>query len=502
MEHHKQLVTRFGVTSDGIPPEYVARKYSSTCLYEPEDMLWHHNRDVLRDNTVEPPSLESDMPRYKTARKDVLNIRFHGARSQVRPEHPEIYLANTTRDNRGSQTMPDMRQHKEAMEYRIENYKDFVNDNLADQTEDSGTWEAPAIIKALRGTWEKFKRRATWFDTSLSAEYHGHNQRQSSTSKMRLIKRDDNDKVRVLSEMPSSVFTNSKVVLSNPNRKKVIVGRREVPTHRFTVAKYGRAPPSVVRHYDATKKMDYVTPTQEFKNSEEHAMRALAIVMSAEAGDKHRDMAECTTSFDESAKTMTDRHKGKHPNVRRALDNTENTQDIVENMVVILEGRQARHQQDGDLQARRHHGYYDPELYDAAQETEHRVVKLIEDPFASAKMKRYALTEIDEPGSMETAIYSTSHQPTIEQIRDAQRKGLIDYEKEESVTVYRGKQGPTEAQRLNTIGSLRQTDETRFDDSAVKARIVGPIGQKSRIRRHVRYEPVSGLGDIESNHSR
>lgn len=502
MEQHKQLITRFGVTSDGIPQEYFARKFVNTCLYEPEDMLWHHNRDVLRDNTIEPPSLESDMPRYTTARKDVLNIRFDGARSQVRPDHPEIYLANTTRDNRGSQKDPNMRQHKEGLEYRIGKYKDFVNDNLSDKTQDSGTWEGPSIIKAQRGTWATFKNRAAWFGTSLSAEHHGHNTTQSKTSKMRMITCDDNDKVRILSEVPATLFTPSEVVFGGKSHRKVIVGRRDVPTHRFDVARYGRAPNSVVRHYDATKKMDYVVPTQSFQESEERVLRSLAIVMAAESGDRHRDLSECGTSFTKSDEMIMNRKIGKHGDVRRAMDDTENTQNIVENMVVILECRHARNHQNNDIQARRNHGYYDPDLYDAARENDHKSVKPIENPFTAAKLKMYALTEIDDPGSAETVIYSSSVQPTITQIRDAQRKGLIEYDKDESTTVFRGECPRTESQRLNTIGSLKQTDQTSFDDSAIKARLVGPIGKKSRIRRHIRYEPISGLSDIESNHSR
>jgi len=499
MEHHQQLITRFGVTSAGIPNEYIARKYSNTCLYEPEDMLQEHFRDTLKDNTLEPPSLESDMPRYNNGAKDVLNIRYEGARSKVQPDHPDMYLANTTRDDRGSQTGVDMRRHKEGMEYRIERYKDFVSDKLSDQTEDSGVWEGPSIIKAQRSTWAKFKKRATWFDTSLSATYNPHNYRQSSTSKMKLIKRDDNDKVRILSEVPSQLFTHSEVVYGK-NHKKSIVGRREVPTHRFTVAKYGRAPPSRKYTYDSRSKIDAAVPTTDFQESEEAAMKSLAIVMSAESSGACRDLSECTASFDEGMTTNSNRHKGKHGNTRRALDEMKQTQDIVENIVVILEAKNARHEQDGDIAKRRNHKWYDQDIYDNVKESKHVSIKYIADPFASARLKRYSLTDIDGEDSMETAIYSTSNMPTIDKIRDAQRKGLIEYDKEESTTIYRGKTGPSNSDRLNTVDSVRATDETEFNDSAVKARIVGPIGEKSRIRRHMRYEPREGLEDINSRH--
>jgi hypothetical protein len=499
MEHHQQLITRFGVTSAGIPNEYLARKDINTCLYEPEDLLRDHFRDTLRDNTLESPSLESDMPRYNNGAKDVLNNRYQGARSAVQPNHPDMYLANTTRDERGSQTGVNMIRHKEGMKYRIERYKDLVSDKLSDQTEDSGVWEGPSVIKAQRSTWAKFKKRATWFDTSLSATYNPHNYRQSSTSKMKLITRDDNDKVRILSEVPSKLFTHSEVVYGK-NHKKVIVGRRDVPTHRFTVAKYGRAPSSHKHKYDSRSKMDAAVPTADFKESEEAALKSLAIVMSAESGNACRDSAECTTSFQEGMKTNTDRHKGKQGNTRKALDEMQQTQDIVENMVVILESKNVRHAQDGDIAKRRGHKWYDQDIYDNVKESKHASIKLIADPFASARLKRYAITDIDGEDSMETVMYSSSGMLTIDQIRDAQRKGLIEYDNEESATVYRGQTGPSVSDRLNTIESVKATDETEFNDSAIKARTVGSIGEKSRIRRHVRYEPRSGLEDIDSRH--
>jgi hypothetical protein len=316
---------------------------------------------------------------------------------------------------------------------------------------------------------------------------------------MKLIRRDDNDKVRILSEVPSQLFTHSEVVYGR-NHKKSIIGRREVPTHRFTVAKYGRAPPSRKYTYDSRGKIDAAIPTTDFQESEEAAMKSLAIVMSAESGGMCRESAECTTSFDEGMTTNANRHKGKQGNTRRALDEMKQTQDIVENIVVILEAKNARHEQDGDIARRRNHKWYDQDIYDNVKESKHASIKYIADPFASARLKRYTLTEIDGEDSMETAIYSMSNMPTIDKIHEAQRKGLVEYDKEESSTMYRGKTGPTNSDRLNTVDSVRTTDETEFNDSAIKARIIGPIGEKSKIRRHIRYEPREGLEDISSRH--
>jgi hypothetical protein len=499
MEHHQQLITRFGVTSAGIPNEYIGRKYSSTCLFEPEDALQEHYRETLKDNTIVPPSMESDMPRYNHGAKDVLNNRFEGARSAVQPHHPDMYLANTTRDTRGAQTGADMRQHKEGMEYRIRRYTDFVSDKLSDQTETSGTWNGPAIIKAQRATWGKFKKNAKWFATSLSATYNPHNFRQSSTSKMKLITRDDNDKVQVLSEVPTQLFTHSEVVFGKKNRK-AIVGTRRVPTHRFDVAKYGRAPKSHRHTYDSRNKIDVAVPTTAFQKSEEATMKQLAIIMSAESSNLCRDSAECTTAFDEESKTNVIKKMGKHVDVRHSLDEMKQSQDIVESMVVVLEAKNARHQKGEDIANQRNHKWYDQEIYDDVKESKHTSIKFIEDPFATARTKQFAMTEIDGDGSMETAIYSMAFNPTITQIRDAQRQGLVEYDNEDSTTVYRGKTGVTEMTQRNAVGSMTEVDETEFNDSAIKARIIGSIGEKSKIRRHMRFEQRDGLGDVTSKH--
>jgi hypothetical protein len=503
MQYVRGRQTRFGQSGNigGIPSEYVARKYSSTCLFEPEDLVREHFRDTLKDNTLEPPSLESDMPRYNHGAKDVLNIRYEGARSKVKPEHPGIYIANTTRDERGSQTQPNMRNHKEGMEFRIERYKDFVNDPLTDQSVTEGPWQPQQQIKLGQHIKGFLKKRLNWFETGHVANHTAHNQVHSTTSRMKLIKRDDDGNAPVISDMTSTLFTPSVVVLGGKSHKTKLIGRRKVPSHKFTVAKYGRAPSSRVYKYDTSNNMFNAVQTTEFKKSEENALRNLAIIMSGEAGKSCRPEANCAEkTFDGSTETMVTRHNGKHGDNRKTLDEMKHSQDFIEQMVVILESKSQRKQSIGDIKKQRAHKYIDPDIYSEVRMNKHVSVKMLEDPFIEARKRRKALTEIDGGGSMETAIYSMAVVPTTEQIHNAQRKGMIEYDNEESTTVYRGKSGPTESERHNTIAAVRATDETEFTEHAIAERLVGPMSEKSRIRRHVRYEPRGGLGDIASNH--
>lgn len=502
MEYVKGRQTRYGQGGNigGIPPEYVARKYSNTCLFEPEDLVDEHFRDTLKDNSFEAPSLESDMPRHDHGAKNFINVRYEGARSAVQPDHPDMYLADTTRDERGAQTQPNMRNHKDDMQFRIERYKDFVNDPLTDQSYTEGVWEGPSIIKAAQHVKKDIKKRLKWFAVEHVGEHKTYNTTHPTTSQMKLIKRDDDGNAPVIAEMTSSVFTPSEVILGGKSHKTMIIGSRRVPSHKFDVAKYGRAPSSRIYKYDTTRNMINAVQTAEFKKSEENTLRKIAIIMSGEA---NRPVANCAPeTFDMSVEGMTMRHKGKHGDNRKTLDEMKHTQAFVEQLVMILESKSRKSQNIGDIKNQRAHKYIDPDIYSEARMGNHVSIKTLDDPYVDAHRKRNALTEIDGDGSMETAIYSMKVVPTTDQIHFAQRKGMIEYDNEESTTVYRGKSGPTESERHNTIDSVRATDETEFTEHQIAERLIGPMAEKSRIRRHVQFEPREGLGDIASNHTK
>lgn len=504
MEYIKGTQTRYGQSGNigGIPPEYVQQKYESTCLFSNEDVLDQHFRDTLKNNTVVPPSLESDQPRYYHGADNLLNVLHGGKRSKIEPSHPEIYIANTTRDERGSNVAPNMAIYREGMNYRLDRYKDLTSDAVTDQSVVEGTWSTPAVNAAKRSTWHDFKKRATWFDTSLSAQYNGALKQQTTTSRMHYIKREDNeyDSTRIITETPSTLFTPSQVIFDARNEKH-IAGRRRVPTHRFTRAKYGRAPKSHRTGYDWRENITKTEQTMDFKKSEQNSLRKLAVILSAENSKNKYTNSDTTTNFDTSAEAMTNRHVGKHGNVRIAMNNNTNDQDLMEQMVVDLECKSNRIKQIGDLKKQRMASYFDEDTLDDATMNSHVTIKAIEDPFADAMRRRMGIAEMDHDDSSMTQVYSVSHVPTVEQIAKARYNGLVEYDTNESREIYRGMTGKKVRNVKNVVNDSRLENEVDFIDRRVSERLIGPMGIKSRVRGMMRFEPTKGLGSISSKHS-
>lgn len=491
--------TRFGQNGNfgGIPPEYVAKKYEVTQLYEPENMLDEHFRSVLKDNTCEPPSLESDQPRYDHGAKNLINVMYEGSRSKVKPDMPEIYIANTTPDPRGIQTMPDMRRATVDATMARMKYKDLRSTATSDQSVDSGVWAPHAINQAMRGTWKGLKNREKWFSRSLSAKWPGIMQRPTThNSAMNYVEQDD-EKHHELAEVTTQVFTPSEVVFGR-GWTPVIVGARSVPTQELTVAKYGDMPRSAVYKYDASKNLWKAVPTKDFEESEELTLRGLARVMAGEAGCRAVD-ANPSHAFDRSAEGMHNSQTGKQANVRKALDSAEHTQEIVEHFVLIAENKKRRAQTSDDLKQQRLHRIIDTDMYSEGFEGNHASIRLIDDPFAIAHRRYYQLAEIDAEDSTEIPCYASAPVPTIDRIRAARGASWVDIDAEESMRVSRGKTNLHAPQQKNNVREMRDIDETVFRDADIASRLIGPIGEKDRIRRHLRFEPSAAvLADINA----
>lgn len=495
MEHQNAIITRLGITSQSLPREYIEERFSNTCLYESEDMLIDHNIDILKDNTCEAPHMESDMPRTNRGSKEVLHLHYDGARSAARPEHPDLYIANTTPDERGCQTDPNMRGYKNGMEYRIGKYTDLLSDKISDMSIKEGVWGPGAINKAQVGMRGDIKKRIKWFDRSRTMDSRSYNSTQSKESKAKLINIEEADGTNnVLSDIHSSVFTPGEVVFGK-NRKLSVIGRREVPTHRFNVAKYGNAPKSFRYKYDGRSKMTAAKPTIEFKKSEERVLSKLAVIMSNEASS-----SEYTTAFKQSDERIGGRVQAIHGDQRRALDNSINSQDIIEKLLMEQEIKKQMTRDERDSGKRKTHQYYDQEIYDDAKMNKHISIKHVENPFETARIGRCSLTELDTDKSMVTATYSASKIPSVYQIANRRDAGLIEYDNEDSVTVFRGGTGVAHTGICDTVGQMKEIDETQFDESPVTCRHSGSIGQKSKIRDKNLYEIRETLGEIRGKH--
>lgn len=492
MEYIRGTQTRFGQNGNvgGIPPEYVAEKYMTTQLVEPESMLDDHFRSMLKDNTCEPPSFESDMPRYNNGAKYLLNALHLGRTSEVMPDHPEIYIANTEGDRRGTENNPDFYQLRKATEDRMR-FKDLRSTATSDQSVDSGVWSPHAINQAMRGTWKGLKQREKWFSRSLSAGAAGvgvaHDTRGS---RMDYIQADD-EKHHDLAEVTTQVFTPSEVVFGR-GYTPVIVGARHVPSHEFNVAKYGDMPRSKQYKYDASKNQFKAVASADFQKSEELTLKGLAKVMSLEAGCAH---ANPTNAFDESAEGMDGRHVGKHGNVRKALDSAEHTQAVVESLVMESESKRGRANQNDDMKQRRLHSLIDPDIYGDTLLGKHVSIKLIDDPFTVAFRRKHALVEHEADPSMEIPSYASAPMPTVDQKRRARDSRLVEFEREESKQMFRGKTNLHKQEQKDVVQNARDIDETLLGDSSYAERHTGSMGNKSR---HLRYSQAESRDSLDA----
>ncbi len=499
MEFIRDRQTRYGQsgTIGGIPPEYVAEKYEVTQLVEPEDMLYEHMRETLKDNTCEPPSFESDMPRYDNGAKNLLNVQYEGSRSKVKPDMPDLYIANTEGDSRGTRGLPHMYHLRKATEDRMR-FKDLRSTATSDQSVDSGVWSAHSINQAMRGTWKGLKQRQKWFSRSLSAGATGVGlSRNERSSALNYIEADE-EKHHELAEVTTQVFTPSAVVLG-PGHKPVIVGARQVPTHEFHVAKYGDAPRSSVYRYDARNNQFKAEVTADFAKSEERTLKGLAMVMANEAG---ACKANPTTDFDGSTEGMADRRRGKHGNARKTLDTMLHTTEYVEALVAESQARHGRANQADDLKQQRLHRIIDEDIYTESELTKHLSIKLINDPFTVAFRRQHALVEHEAEDGVEAANYAKAPRATAKQARDMRDQALIDLDAQESKRVYRGKTNTRHGPGKNAVTESRNIDTTLYGESSYAERHTGAMGNKSRHLRYSQYEDRDSLGDISNSMSK
>jgi hypothetical protein len=463
--------------------------------------MYEYHRDVLKDNTPEAPTFESDMPRNYHGSRDVLNIHHAGKRSKVEPIHSEMYIGNTTRDNRGAQTEPDMNPYREGLKMRIKNYKDFLSDATSDQSIAAPTWSDPSITASLRGTWKTMKKRMRWFETSISGKHQTHNTQSAQRSKLDMISRDDNDRVRDLDDVISPLYTPGAMILGGQNK---VIGRRMLPSHRFKVAKYGQSPKSHLHMTDPVSGMGKSELTTNFARSEVNAHHTLAIIMAGEASKMGRADADPTTDFGGSSQNMTGRRRVENADVRKSKGAGKSSQDLVEKMVMIMDNtKTSRAGKIGDHTARRTHQWFDPDIYEVVKLSSNISVKPRSDPFTQARNRRMALTEIDGGESMLAKLYAVGQKITPQQIAAARNNGLIEYDAGESATYYRGKsKGDPGSVGVSSVDAARFVNEAAFTDSATRDRLIGPMGTKSAIRRHVRFEPTAGLETVETHHAR
>ena len=156
------------ISSVGTMPfeKYIA-KYEETGDYVEDPMEMHHyQRDLLSNFTPDAPYLESDMPRTENMRESMLNVRYHGSRSEFTPQLPDGTFLDyefLDRDPRGHTQEPQWNKYIAEGITRAGNVK-FSND------EDYTTFDTPrggyGLSNSKKEMSEQFKQRWKNFHTS------------------------------------------------------------------------------------------------------------------------------------------------------------------------------------------------------------------------------------------------------------------------------------------------------------------------------------------------
>lgn len=157
-----------------MPFEKYIAKYEETGDYIEDPMAMHdYQRNVLSNFGSEAPFLESDMPRTENMRESLLNVRYHGNRSQITPQLPDGTFTDyefLDHDPRGhTQEAPWNTYISEGIA-RAHNVK-FSNDE--DYTTHEGPIGAQQQSRRRKYMSEEFKQRWKNFDTSKDTFVRG-----------------------------------------------------------------------------------------------------------------------------------------------------------------------------------------------------------------------------------------------------------------------------------------------------------------------------------------
>ena len=107
-----------------LPFGYLKQKYESTAdtYYDPNSVS-NFMKETLRYTGSEKPIFEDEMPRSsKIARQNILSIQEHGGRHSHAPFHPELFLGDLTKDQRGTENNPISSKMTDQSKFRHDRY--------------------------------------------------------------------------------------------------------------------------------------------------------------------------------------------------------------------------------------------------------------------------------------------------------------------------------------------------------------------------------------------
>lgn len=166
-----------------IDSKRIINKYELTPLIESGDILDNFYRETLKDFTPDAPTLASDEQRKNTDSISKLNVRQFGRRAPKEAFAPDLFLGDTTKDNRSIHNGPMMGDYQKQIWHRKDNFKkSFKND--ADNSIPSEGISEGKMMKNKISTYKGFKERYKNFEESTDSWITGYNMKAAKISKV------------------------------------------------------------------------------------------------------------------------------------------------------------------------------------------------------------------------------------------------------------------------------------------------------------------------------
>ncbi len=158
-----------------LPNDLLAKKYKVTKDYyfDPKS-IENYQKEALSYNGCEKPLFEEDIIRRDNVhRSNILSLMEHGSRYSHAPHHPELFLGDITKDDRGTVNEPISSKITEQNRFRHEKYHrgKMQNDNTYNIVE--GTVDRKLMSKIVKQGLNNTKTRyGGMFDESIDAAHY------------------------------------------------------------------------------------------------------------------------------------------------------------------------------------------------------------------------------------------------------------------------------------------------------------------------------------------
>ncbi len=218
-----------------IDSKRIINKYELTPLIESGDILDDFYRKTLKNFEPDTPTLASDEKRKNTDSISKLNVRQFGRRAPKEAFAPDLFLGDTSKDNRSIHNGPMMGDYQKQIWHRKDNFKkSFKND--ADNSIPSEGISEGKMLKNKISTYKGFKERYKNFEESSDNWITGYNMKSAKISKVENSELDntiaDLNDIADIKSRRDYVTTFSLQALPR--------GWESTPDHKLKIARYSK----------------------------------------------------------------------------------------------------------------------------------------------------------------------------------------------------------------------------------------------------------------------